>query len=106
MHMKQYNKAEGTLRYMTEVLRNKRKHGYSYFMCLNNLAVVLLDAHKLTEAKTILNDALEIASELYGENAVHPFLARCLINLGEVHYYLRNIEEADPFAAVGADHLF
>jgi tetratricopeptide (TPR) repeat protein len=65
-------------------------------VCLNNLAVILLNTEKLTEAKTILNDALEISSELYGENAVHPYFARCLTNLNsEVHYYLQNIEEAD-----------
>ncbi|CAB4006742.1 PREDICTED: uncharacterized protein LOC109475051 [Paramuricea clavata] len=95
MNMKQYNKAEAILRSIIEMLRNQRKHYFSYFMCLNNLAVILLNADKLTEAKTILNDALEIASELYGENAVHPYFARCLANLGEVHYYLQNIEEAD-----------
>ena len=95
MNMKQYNKAEAILRSIIEMLRNQRKHYFSYFVCLNNLAVILLNADKLTEAKTILNDALEIASELYGENAVHPYFARCLTNLGEVHYYLQNIEEAD-----------
>jgi tetratricopeptide (TPR) repeat protein len=95
MNMKQYNKAEAILRSIIEMLPNQRKHYLSYFVCLNNLAVILLNADKLTEAKTILNNALEIASELYGENAVHPYFARCLANLGEVHYYLQNIEEAD-----------
>jgi tetratricopeptide (TPR) repeat protein len=95
MNIKQYNKAEGILRSIIEMLRNQRKHYFSYFMCLNNLAVVLLNADNLAGAKTILNDALEIASELYGENAVHPYFARCLTNLSEVHYYLQNIQEAD-----------
>jgi tetratricopeptide (TPR) repeat protein len=77
---KQYNEAEGMLRMIIEKLRNQRRHYFSYFVCLNNLAVILLNTEKLTEAKTILNDALEISSELYGENAVHPYFARCLIN--------------------------
>ena len=97
MNLKQYNKAEAILRSITEMLRNQRKHYFCYFMCLNNLAAILLNADKLTEAKTILNDALGIASELYGENAIHPYFARCLTNLGTVHYYLQNIEEADRF---------
>jgi hypothetical protein len=53
MNMTQYNKAEGILRSVTEMLRNQRKHYFSYFMCLNNLAVILLNADKLTEEKIL-----------------------------------------------------
>jgi tetratricopeptide (TPR) repeat protein len=96
LEMKQYNTAEAILRSIAEMLRNLWKHCICYFMCLNNLAVVLLHVDKLTEAKTMLNDALEIASELYGVNAVHrPYFARCLTNLGQVHCHLQNIKEAD-----------
>ncbi|CAB3996750.1 PREDICTED: uncharacterized protein LOC109474323 [Paramuricea clavata] len=96
LKIKQYDTAEAILRSIAEMLRNLRKHGTcSYFMCLNNLAVLLLHVDKLTEAKTMLNDALEIANELYGENAVHSYFARCLTNLGQVHCRLQNFEEAD-----------
>ena len=95
MKMKQYNKAEVILRSIIEKLRNQRTQYFNYFMCLNNLAVILLNEDRLTEAKAILNNALEVASELYGENAVHPYFARCLTNLSEVHYYLQDIEKAD-----------
>ncbi|XP_028391998.1 uncharacterized protein LOC114516664 isoform X2 [Dendronephthya gigantea] len=64
-------------------------------MTLNNLAVVLLCEDKFEEAKTILNNALEVAGELYGENAAHPDFACCLTNLSEVYYYLQNMEEAE-----------
>jgi tetratricopeptide (TPR) repeat protein len=91
----QYNKAKRILRSIIDILRNQQKHNFGYFMCLNNLGVVLLNQDRLTEAKAILNYALGIGSELYGENAIHPYFALCLTNLSEVHYYLRNIEEAD-----------
>jgi tetratricopeptide (TPR) repeat protein len=47
-----------------------------------------------------LHSALEIGSELYGENAIHPYFAHCLTNLSEDHYYLGNIEEADRLLKV------
>ena len=40
---------------------------------------------------------MNVANELYGENAVHPFLARCFANLSQVHFDLGNIEEANRF---------
>ncbi len=98
--MEQYNKAESILRSIIDNLRNRRKNYFNYFMCLNNLAVVLLNQDRLTEAKTTLHSALEIGSELYGENAIHPYFAHCLTNLSEDHYYLGNIEEADRLLKV------
>ncbi|XP_028412663.1 uncharacterized protein LOC114535578 [Dendronephthya gigantea] len=95
MKMQQYNKAEGILRNIIDKLKNQRKHFFDYFMCSNNLAVILLNLDRLTEAKTVLNNALEVARELYGKNAIHPYFARCLTNLSEVHYQLRDIEKAD-----------
>ena len=92
----QLDKAEVILRRILERLAiNQRKHYFNRFVCLNNLAVVLLNEDKLAEARNILNTALGIASELYGNNAVHPYFARCLTNLSEVHYYLGDIQEAD-----------
>ena len=95
IRMKQYNKAEGILRNIIDKIQNERRYIFDYFMCSNNLAVILLNLDRLTEAKTILNNALEVARELYGENAVHPYFACCLTNLSEVYYQLRDIKEAD-----------
>jgi tetratricopeptide (TPR) repeat protein len=97
MNIEQYNTAEDILRTIIEKIRNQRRYYFVYFSCLNNLAFILLNRKKPTEAKTVLNDALNIASELYGENAVHPSFAWCLTNLSEAHYHLQNIEEANRF---------
>ena len=94
----QYNKAESILRSVIDKFPNKRMDYYHYFICLNNLSVILLNENRLEEAKDILNSALEVASKLYGEKAVHPHFARCLVNLSEVYYSLKNIEEADRVA--------
>ena len=95
MNIEQYNTAEDILRTIIEKIRNQRRYYFVYFLCLNNLGVILLNKEKPTEAKTVLNDALNVASELYGENAVHPYFAHCLTNLSEAHYDLQNIEEAN-----------
>ena len=96
--IEQYEKAESILRSVIEKFKNKRKDYIHYFLCLNNLSVILLNKDRLMEAKDLLNSALNVASELYGENAVHPYFARCLANLSEVYYHLENIEEAERVA--------
>ena len=96
--IKQYEKAESILRSVIEKFKNKRKDYVHYFLCLNNLSVILLNKDRLMEAKDLLNSALDVASEIYGENAVHPYFARCLANLSEVYYHLENIEEAERVA--------
>ena len=97
MKIEQYNTAEDILRTIIEKIRNQRRYYFVYFSCLNNLAFILLNKEKPTEAKTVLNDALSVASELYGENAVHPSFAWCLTNLSKAHYDLQNMEEANRF---------
>ena len=93
--LKQYKNAESILKSIIKTLPNKNRDYFNYFLCLNNLAVILLNQDKLQEARSILNTALEAASQLYGENAAHPYFARCLLNLSEVYYELGEIEEAD-----------
>ena len=95
MNIEQYNTAEDILRTIIEKIRNQRRYYFVYFSCLNNLAFILLNKEKPAEAKTVLNDALNIASDLYGENAIHPSFAWCLTNLSGAHYHLENIEEAN-----------
>jgi pentatricopeptide repeat protein len=53
--MEQYNKAESILRSIIDNLRNRRKNYFNYFMCLNNLAVVLLNQDKNYIALCIRN---------------------------------------------------
>ena len=96
IHTNKHHKAEGILRRILEEFPiNQRKHYYIRFVSLNNLAVALLRDDRLTEARVILKTALGIADELYGNNAVHPLFAHCLVNLSEVHYNLGDIKEAD-----------
>ncbi|XP_028392173.1 uncharacterized protein LOC114516792 [Dendronephthya gigantea] len=97
IELEQYDKAEIILRTILKGIKNHRKQYLVHFMTLNNLAVVLLCENKFEEAKTILNDALQVAGELYGENAAHPDFANCLTNLSEVYYYLQNMKEAERF---------
>ena len=92
--IKQYDIAEAILKPMIKKSRNRH---LDYFFCLNNLPVVFLNMDKTSEAKTLLNEALNVANELYGENAVHPFFTRCLTNLSQVHFDLKNTEEANRF---------
>ena len=95
INLNQFNKAERILTRAVQMLPNQQSNHFKSFMCLNNLAVVFLNQDKLKEAKATLNKALELACELYGENAVHPYYVRCLINLCQVYYYLGDLEEAD-----------
>lgn len=95
INVQQYRTAETILRRIIEKLPTPRKSYSRYFACINNFAVVLLEENRLSEAKTILEDALSITTELYGENAIHPHVAHCLTNLSKVHYGLQNREEAN-----------
>ena len=95
INMNQNRKAEGILRNIIEKLPNPRKHFFKYFVCINNLAVIFLNEDRLIEARTVINNALLVASELYGENALHPYVARCLTSLGKINYRLQNTEEAN-----------
>ena len=95
MNTNQSSKAEGLLRSIIDKLPEQRRYYFDHFACLNNLAAILFSERRITEAKNLLDSALQYASEIYGETAAHPFLARCLTHLAKVHYYLLNIEEAD-----------
>ena len=97
MHTNQSGKAERLLRSIIDKLPEQQRYYFDHFACLNNLAAILFREKRVTEAKNLLDSALQYASELYGENAAHPFLARCLTHLAKVHYYLLNLEEADRF---------
>ena len=94
MKMGQYRTAENILRHVIDKLPNPRKNYSNFFVCINNLAVILLEEDRLMEARSILQSALSVASELYGENAIHPHLACCLTNLAKVCYRLQNASEA------------
>lgn len=93
MKMERPRTAENMFRRIIEKFPNPRNNYFCYFSCINNLAVLLGSEGRLTEAKTVLEDALSIASQLYGENAVHPDIACCLTNLSKIHYALQNAEE-------------
>ena len=95
INLQQYRTAESILKRVIEKIPNPRNNYFTYFSTINNLAVVLLEENRLTGAKTILEDALSIATELYGENAIHPYVAHCLTNLSKVHYGLENRQEAN-----------
>ena len=95
INVQQYRKAESILKRIIKKLPNPRNNYSMYFASINNLAVVLLEENRLTEAKAILEDALSITTELYGENAIHPYVAHCLTNLSKVHYGLQNRQEAN-----------
>ncbi|XP_028391922.1 uncharacterized protein LOC114516594 [Dendronephthya gigantea] len=97
MRLEQYEKAEIILRTILKGIKNPRKQYFTYFMTLNNLAVVLLCEDKFEEAKTIFHDALQVARELYGENAAHPNFANCLVNLSKAYFYLQNMQKAERF---------
>ena len=95
MKTEQFETAENMFKCIIEKFPNPRKNYFCYFSCINNFAVLLLSEGRLTEAKTVLENALSIANELYGENAIHPCIACCLVNLSKVHYGLQNTEEGD-----------
>ena len=93
--LNQHKKAEVILKSAFEKLPNPQKNYSKYLICINNLAVIYVHDDRLIEARTVVNNALRAASELYGENAFHPHVARCLSNLGQINYLLQNTEEAN-----------
>ena len=95
--MKRLRVAESLFKCVIEMLPNPRKRYLHYFSCVNNFAVLLLHEDRFIEAKTVLKNALLIANELYGENAIHPFVACCLTNLSKAYYGLHNVEKGNYF---------
>ena len=112
--MKRPRVAEILFKRTIDMLPNPRKSYFAYFTCINNFAVLLLDEDRFMEAIDILEHALLIAKELYGENAIHSFVACCLTNLSKAYYGLHNIEKGNHFLQTalaiykhvhGAEHI-
>jgi len=77
-----YEAAERDYRAVIEAARaNARDDPAAFANALNNLAVFDLDLERIVEAETLLVEALEIRTALYG--ADHPYVAVLLQNLGD-----------------------
>ncbi len=78
----QYEAAERDYRAIIAAERsNSRKNAAALANALNNLAVFYLDLDRIAEAETLLVEAIEIRTALYG--ADHPYVAVLLQNLGD-----------------------
>jgi serine/threonine protein kinase len=78
----------------------------------HNLAAMLADEGKLTEAEPLMRDALERSRRLFGEDS--PATMRSLNNFGALLYLQGKLAEAEPLyrqvlqqltRSLGADHL-
>ena len=78
----QYEAAERDYRAIIAAERSSsRRNGAQLANALNNLAVFYLDLDRIAEAETLLAEAIEIRTALYG--ADHPYVAVLLQNLGD-----------------------
>ena len=78
----QYEAAERDYRAVIAAERSSsRKNAARLADALNNLAVFYLDLERIAEAETLLVEAIEIRTALYG--ADHPYVAVLLQNLGD-----------------------
>jgi tetratricopeptide (TPR) repeat protein len=78
----QYEAAERDYREIIAAERsNSRDDGAPLANALNNLAVFYLDVDRILEAETLLVEAIEIRTALYGGD--HPYVAVLLQNLGD-----------------------
>jgi len=77
-----YDAAERDYRTIIAAERSgSRQDGAQLANALNNLAVFYLDVDRIPEAETLLVEAIEIRTALYG--ADHPYVAVLLQNLGD-----------------------
>lgn len=85
----QYEVAEQDYRAIIAAARsNSPKDAEQLANALNNLAIFYLDLDRIAEAETLLVEAIEIRTALYGGD--HPYVAVLLQNLGDAERRAEN----------------
>jgi tetratricopeptide (TPR) repeat protein len=90
----QYEAAERDYRAIIAAERsNSPRNAEQLANALNDLAVFYLDLERIAEAETLLVEAIEIRTTLYGGD--HPFVAALLQNLGDAERRAANYPVAE-----------
>ncbi len=66
---------------------------------MNNLAMLLVNSNRFTEAEQLLQQALKINEQSYKAN--HPHVANVLHNLAALLYQTNRVEKAEPLMRQG-----
>jgi len=91
----QYEAAERDYRAIIAATRSNSPNGSEPLAnALNDLAVFYLDLDRISEAETLLVEALEIRTALYGGD--HPYVAVLLQNLGDAERRAESYPVAEP----------
>jgi tetratricopeptide (TPR) repeat protein len=94
LSQRQYEAAERDYRAIIAAERsNSRSDGARLANALSDLAVFYLDLDRIVEAETLLVEALEIRTALYGSD--HPYVAVVLQNLGDAERRAENYPVAE-----------